>query len=808
VSLLVIGSEAEGASSIELKTGRAYGLPFTAKNTALVEALRYRTAAAGTATSVRGGICADEGGKPGAMLASSEGVATTGSAKETTYEATGLAASITAGVKYWLVLLPIGGTMRIKLGPGTEETGWRSGEGTTTVASATSWAITSGGVILGSPGFIAGKGIVVVSLVAGHGGGGGAITDQTTRQIGLVAGRGGGGGSATTPGEKGVKWAQGRGGGSGTASVSTKRVLSLAAGRGGGGASATIQPYGLAQVYGYGAPGSIWRVVEPLKATTPGSPIIIYLHESSSDEPTVENAPNVLPRVGETLAETEANARQLANTKRAKKGVEAGFACFVPAYRPISEGGPGNPGYQYGNADVDALIAWVKSHAEAWNGDPSKVCIIGGSFGVLIGLHEALKLNNEHNDHRYVVACAGLSGPIDIPSRVQGRDEEVAAKKAWEEAHPGFTPKELEEWETANNYPNTDIVEKLAKYIGVGAANLKEVGWLKGASAEQKAALKLAEELSPYYNLTTLSETMPYIWYAVSKKDLTPQQQGEEMSEAAAAHGQPGRYHFNGSVASGHAYDFYGAVEEEIYAYFRQAISPSVVTLASGRGGGRGSASVSTTRTATLVAGHGGGAGSATVPPTSRLTVVVGRGGGESSALVSTTRSIASTAGHGGGSGTITIGMPPLVGRGGGSGHVTIQTIRQTMVAGRGGGSGSAALSTTRSIVLAAGHGGGLGTALTSTVRSIASIAGRGGGRGSVSITRPAVMGRGGGSGHVTVQTIRQTSVAGRGGGAGSATAKGRVTPEPVFSSAGTSLLTFASADAWPLIYAKGEESE
>jgi acetyl esterase/lipase len=471
-----------------------------------------------------------------------------------------------------------------------------------------------------------------VSLAAVSGGGGAKATEQTTRVITLASVTGAGNATAINPASKGVQLAAVKGAGAANASVSTKRVLARASVTGGGAATATQPTYGAAQVYAYGEP-SIWRVVEPLKATAPGSPVIIYLHESSKDEPSEVEAPSKLPRVGETLAETAANKRQLSAVGFAENAVENGFCCFVPAYHPISAG------YPSANNDIDALIAWVKQHAEAWNGDPSKVCIIGGSFGVLYGFHEALRLNSEKGS-RYIVAVAGLSGPIDIPSRVKGRNEEVAAKEAWEAAHPGFTAKELEEWEAEHDFATTDIVSKLANYLNVSGANLKELGWLEGPSAEQKAALKLAEELSPFYNLATMSATMPYLWYAVSKADLTPQQQGEEMNEAAAAHGQPGKYHFNASIPSGHSYAFYSSVRSEIYAYFRQAINPSTVAAASIQGGGSAKANVSTTRRVAQAIVSGAGNASATVPQTVRLALAQVHGGGSTRASTSTLRRV------------------------------------------------------------------------------------------------------------------------------------------------------------------------
>lgn len=106
------------------------------------------------------------------------------------------------------------------------------------------------------------------------------------------------------------------------------------------------------------------------------------------------------------------------------------------------------------------------------------------------------------------------------------------------------------------------------------AGEFEETGWLEGPSEEQKKLLALAEKLSVVNNLGI---TMPYLYYAVTKTDIVPQSQLEQLEAAAAMFGQPGKLHCNSTVTNGHGWGFWPAVHEEIWNYLELAVNPPVV---------------------------------------------------------------------------------------------------------------------------------------------------------------------------------------------------------------------------------------
>lgn len=113
---IVIGQETEGTGASEIiNNERAIAIQFEGLKTETVETMRYHTGSStnGTAASVRLGLLADLAGAPGAFFGT-EAVITGTPVKETTFEAAG-GGAIVAGLKYWLAILPVGGTTRVKL---------------------------------------------------------------------------------------------------------------------------------------------------------------------------------------------------------------------------------------------------------------------------------------------------------------------------------------------------------------------------------------------------------------------------------------------------------------------------------------------------------------------------------------------------------------------------------------------------------------------------------------------------------------------------------------------------------------------
>lgn len=146
LAVLAAGQEAEGSGPSEaISTERAMAFRFEAKHTVTVESFKFKTPAgvASTATSVRVGICADLAGEPGALIGA-EGVFSGTPAKEALEEVTGLSCPVVAGSFYHLVVLPLGGNLRLKsqeVGKGTSAS-FLSPK-TTTIAAAT-WPSSTG----------------------------------------------------------------------------------------------------------------------------------------------------------------------------------------------------------------------------------------------------------------------------------------------------------------------------------------------------------------------------------------------------------------------------------------------------------------------------------------------------------------------------------------------------------------------------------------------------------------------------------------------------------------------------------------
>jgi len=115
---LFVGSEAEGTGSTagtSIAIEKAEAFKFVAVKTGTVETIKFRTGSGvQAATSVVAAIAPDVAGKPGTVVLGDEATLTVTVSTNTTYEVTGLSAAVTSGSTYWLMLLPLGGVIRIR----------------------------------------------------------------------------------------------------------------------------------------------------------------------------------------------------------------------------------------------------------------------------------------------------------------------------------------------------------------------------------------------------------------------------------------------------------------------------------------------------------------------------------------------------------------------------------------------------------------------------------------------------------------------------------------------------------------------
>lgn len=116
LAVLLVGSESEAANTITFAAEKANAYRFEATTTGTLEAIKFHTAAsAQTAEKVVVGIFSDLAElepKPLAVLAEKEKVEKPG--ENALYEVTGFSLAVTAGTKYWLVILPVGGSIKAR----------------------------------------------------------------------------------------------------------------------------------------------------------------------------------------------------------------------------------------------------------------------------------------------------------------------------------------------------------------------------------------------------------------------------------------------------------------------------------------------------------------------------------------------------------------------------------------------------------------------------------------------------------------------------------------------------------------------
>lgn len=110
----LIGSTATQTSSLTVSNEHAVAYQFTAATPGTVETIDFRTGASGsTATGIEASVVTDNSGKPGEAVDTSTVSCSCGTA-ETVHEVTSLYAPVSAGTKYWLLLRPLGGNLKIK----------------------------------------------------------------------------------------------------------------------------------------------------------------------------------------------------------------------------------------------------------------------------------------------------------------------------------------------------------------------------------------------------------------------------------------------------------------------------------------------------------------------------------------------------------------------------------------------------------------------------------------------------------------------------------------------------------------------
>jgi hypothetical protein len=128
---LLLGSTSEATGAVTFAAGHAQAIEYTAEKTGTIEEVLFHTAGIGsTATSVRVAVFANTGpigenlivgeftvGEeeiPQATMLGPEGVLTRSFNEAKAYEVGGLEARVIDGEAYWIVVLPIGGTLELK----------------------------------------------------------------------------------------------------------------------------------------------------------------------------------------------------------------------------------------------------------------------------------------------------------------------------------------------------------------------------------------------------------------------------------------------------------------------------------------------------------------------------------------------------------------------------------------------------------------------------------------------------------------------------------------------------------------------
>lgn len=112
---LLVGSEVEGTSAGAAAIGseKVEGFIATATGTGTVTAMKFHTAAvASTCTSVVGIIFTNNAGQPGTVLGEATFTGIPG--ENVVVEITGFSVAVVSGTKYFLELLPMGGTLKLK----------------------------------------------------------------------------------------------------------------------------------------------------------------------------------------------------------------------------------------------------------------------------------------------------------------------------------------------------------------------------------------------------------------------------------------------------------------------------------------------------------------------------------------------------------------------------------------------------------------------------------------------------------------------------------------------------------------------
>jgi hypothetical protein len=137
---LLIGNEEAGfTNAFTVSSEKPFAVQFTALASGTVETLEYRAMGTQTATSIQLGLYADNAGSPGALL----GKGTFGAkpANPEWVKVTGLSVAVTAGTKYWLTILPLGGSSITKTAVASAGTADRLGSVSIAELKETTWGL-------------------------------------------------------------------------------------------------------------------------------------------------------------------------------------------------------------------------------------------------------------------------------------------------------------------------------------------------------------------------------------------------------------------------------------------------------------------------------------------------------------------------------------------------------------------------------------------------------------------------------------------------------------------------------------------
>jgi hypothetical protein len=287
--------------------------------------------------------------------------------------------------------------------------------------------------------------------------------------------------------------------------------------------------------YGPGGERGHECVLAAYKAIAAGSPIVILGHEGGGSEQVLAEEPEPGEKTWPAEEASEAvkhmEMRNIAADLRA-----AGFAVVNLNWRQDQKSAL--PGWKFEAADYMRGIAWAKAHAAQLNGDPTKILMIGASFGAYLAGATAFALNKRKPG--YVKGVAMLSGLCDFQSRI----------------------------EYSLSIGDGGNLLKLCKYIGANRKTVETEGFPAYWTAHPDILAVATAVSMP----TLLDASMPFLCYGVSETEETPVEQLTRMTAAVSAAGLSSKYKGLLHAGSGHGIAMWGDVKTEFLALLVAAL--------------------------------------------------------------------------------------------------------------------------------------------------------------------------------------------------------------------------------------------